>query len=64
MKFLVCSRKAQTAVEYMLLLAMAFIVVVGGFKFFFPAAQGATNRVVDKQLYGIMGKPPRVVDGW
>lgn len=52
------SRKAQAAVEYMLLLAMAVVVVILGFKTFFPKAQEATNRFYEKAAIGIMGKPP------
>lgn len=53
-------RKAQTAVEYMLLLATVVVVVFVGFQSFFPKAQESTNALFDKQAYGIMGEVPRI----
>jgi hypothetical protein len=52
--------QGQAAVEYMLLMAMALVVVLLGFKTFFPRAQDSTNKLFDKQSFGIMGKPPNI----
>lgn len=56
-------RQAQTAVEYMLLLAVAVTVVLVGFRTFLPKAQDKTGAFYEKAAKGIMGKPPHCGDG-
>jgi Flp pilus assembly pilin Flp len=50
--------KGQTAIEYMLLLAIVVAIVLIGFKKSLPRVQNAANLYFDRAAVGIMGDPP------
>ena len=52
------NNKAQTAVEYMLLLAAVVSVVLIGFKQFLPKTTDSNERFFNKATTAIMGDPP------
>ena len=56
-------RKAQTAIEYMLLLAVVVTIVLVGFRTWLPQTHDAANVYFDRVSVGILGKPPRCGDG-
>lgn len=49
---------AQTAVEYMLLLAVVVAIVIMAVPWFFPAAQNASDIYYNRIGIGIVGDPP------
>ncbi len=50
-------RHGQTAVEYLLLLTIAAVVVFVGFQRLLPRVEGTSNQFFNKATQGIMGKP-------
>jgi len=57
------NKKAQTAVEYMLLLAAVVSIVLIGFKSYLPSFQGTSNYYFNQVGIGILGMPNRCGDG-
>ena len=57
------TRKAQTAVEYMLLLAVVVSIVLIGFRTFLPRAQTAGNVYFQRTGSSILGNPNPCGDG-
>lgn len=51
-------KKAQTAVEYMLLLAVVVSVVLVGLKPYIRRVEGAGNVYFNRTVRGIVGPPP------
>jgi len=56
-------KKAQTAVEYMLLLAAVVAIVLVGFKVYLPSINESTNVYFNRAAVGIYGEPNRCGDG-
>ena len=56
-------KKAQTAIEYMLLLATVVAIVLLGFNKYFPLFHKASDIYFNRAGDGIYGKPPRCGDG-
>ena len=56
-------QKAQTAVEYLILLAMVVAIVLIGFRTLLPKAQVNTQGFYNKAAVGIMGRAPHCGDG-
>ena len=50
--------KGQTAIEYLLLFAIAAIVVFIGFHTILPRIRGTSNEFFDEAATGIMGEAP------
>ncbi|MBF0522236.1 MAG: hypothetical protein HQL24_04175 [Candidatus Omnitrophica bacterium] len=59
---LASSKKAQSAFEYMLLLAVVVCIVLVGLKTYVPRTTQAANIYFDKTVNGIMGDAPRNLD--
>lgn len=58
------SRKAQAvAVEYMVMLSAIAIVVLLGFKKYFPQVRGGSELYFNRAADGIMGPPPACGNG-
>jgi Flp pilus assembly pilin Flp len=57
-KNLVSHTQGQTAIEYMLLLAIVVAIVLIGFKKSLPRVHNAANLYFDRVAVGIMGDPP------
>ena len=55
--------QAQSAMEYMLLLSAVAIIVVVGFKSYFPNLQQASNEAHTSFVNAMMGTPPKCGDG-
>lgn len=51
-------QNAQTAIEYMLLLAVVTAIVLVGFKHYVPKSRSATEEFYNKAAIGILGDPP------
>ena len=56
-------KKAQTAIEYMLLLAVVVSIVLIGFTTYLPEINEASNMYYNRVVPGILGEPPRCGDG-
>ena len=56
--------KAQTAVEYMLLLGVVMAIVLIGFKKYVPRIEGAGNVYYEHISNGILGNINPCGDGW
>lgn len=56
-------RRAQTAVEYLLLLMTVAAIVLVGFKTYLPRIQDTANVYYNRAAPGILGTPPRCGDG-
>jgi hypothetical protein len=65
MKIFLTLRKksAQTAVEYMLLLAAVVAIVLIGFKYYLPEFTQTSNMYFNRVAEGIMGEPPLCGNG-
>jgi len=61
--FIVLNKKAQTAVEYMLLLGAVVAIVLVGFKSYLPTFQLTSNYYFNQVGIGVLGDPPRCGDG-
>ena len=57
MKYKTSKIQGQSAVEYMMLLAIVVVVVLVGFKSFMPRVGRAANTYFNTVSNGIMGKP-------
>jgi len=62
-QFIDLNTKAQTAVEYMLLLAAVVSIVLIGFKNYLPSFQETSNYYFDQVGIGVLGEPNRCGDG-
>jgi len=62
-QFISLNTKAQTAIEYMLLLAAVVTIVLIGFRSYLPSFQTASNYYLNQVGIGILGEPPRCGDG-
>ena len=56
-------RKAQTAVEYLLLLTTIATIVLIGFRIYLPRIQDTANIYYNRAAPGILGTPPLCGDG-
>ena len=52
------NRKAQTAIEYLLLLTVTAVIVFIGFKTIVPRSGQVSERFFNKVANGIMDTPP------
>ncbi len=52
------NRKAQTALEYLLILALVAAIVFVGFKTLLPNTQASANAFFNAVSRGIVGEPP------
>jgi Flp pilus assembly pilin Flp len=50
--------QGQTAIEYLLLLAVVVAIVLVGFKTYLPQSHNAVDLYYNRAAVGIMGKPP------
>jgi len=57
------TRKAQTAIEYMLLLAVVVAIVLIGFRNWLPMTHAAANLYFNNVSQGILGMAPRCGNG-
>ncbi len=57
-------RNAQTAIEYMLLLAVVVAIVLVAFKVSLPKTQRSANAFFDRATLGLIGKPNPCGDGF
>ena len=57
------NKNAQTAVEYLLLLAVVVSIVLVGLRTYLPRVYVASNEYFDKASKGIAGKPHPCGDG-
>jgi hypothetical protein len=57
------NRKAQTALEYLLILGTVMVIVLTGWKVFLPRVQNSSDLYFNRVNYGIAGKGPRCGDG-
>ena len=57
------NRRAQTAIEYLLLLMAVVAIVLIGFKLYMPRIQETSNIYYNRAASGIVGKPPSCGDG-
>jgi len=55
--------RAQTAVEYMLLLGAVVGIVLVGLKLYLPRINETSNVYFNRAAYGIYGEPNRCGDG-
>jgi len=62
-QFIGLNTKAQTAVEYMLLLAAVVSIVLVGFKNFLPSFHATSNYYFNQVAIGVLGEPSRCGDG-
>lgn len=60
--FMALNKKAQTAVEYMLLLAAVVSIVLIGFKSYLPSFQLTSNYYFNQVGTGVLGMPSRCGD--
>ena len=58
MRFSIRSKKAQTAIEYMLLFTLGAIIVFIAFKNMLPTAQERSGEYYTAVANAIMGEPP------
>ena len=63
MKNFIQSKKAQMAVEYMILLMVVVSLVLIGFPKYIPQSQNAANVYFDRLAVGIMGEGNPCGDG-
>ncbi|MCK5081819.1 MAG: class III signal peptide-containing protein [Candidatus Omnitrophica bacterium] len=56
-------RRAQTAIEYLLLLMVVVVIVLVGFKLSLPRVREASNLYYNRAAPAILGEPPRCGDG-
>jgi len=56
-------KKAQTAVEYLILMAAVVAVVLIGFKQYLPKVYDASNVFFNRAAVGIYGEPNSCGDG-
>lgn len=56
-------RDAQTAIEYMLLLAVVVAIVLVAFKVSLPKTRASANIFFNRAAIGILGKPNPCGDG-
>ena len=56
-------KKAQTAIEYLLLLMTVVTIVLVGFRTYLPRVRDASNVYYNRVVPGIMGTPSRCGDG-
>ena len=56
-------KKAQTAVEYVLLLTTVVAIVLVGFKLYLPRINESSNVYFNRVAVGILGEPNRCGDG-
>lgn len=63
MKRMYRSLKAQTAIEYMLLLGVVVAVVLVAFKTLLPGMRVSANTYFNRAAIGILGKPNPCGDG-
>ena len=56
------NKKAQTAIEYMLLLTTVVAIVLIGFRKYLPEINEASNIYYNRVVPGILGAPPRCGD--
>jgi len=63
MKKKLIQKKAQTAIEYMLLLGVIVAIVLIGFKTYLPRTQDAANIYFNRVSVGILGEPNPCGDG-
>jgi len=56
-------KKAQTAIEYLLLLTAVVAIVLIGFKQYLPRIQQTSNVYFNRVAVGIYGEPSRCGDG-
>ena len=61
--FILKEKKAQTAVEYLLLLTTVVAIVLIGFKFYLPGFREAADVYYNRVVPGILGEPPDCGDG-
>ena len=57
------NKKAQTALEYLLLLMAVAAIILIGFKTYMPAIQETANVFYNRAAPAILGKPSRCGDG-
>jgi len=57
-------KKAQTAIEYMLLLAVVVGIVLVGFKTYLPRTQNSADLYFNRVIVGIIGVGGRCGDGF
>lgn len=62
--FIKLNRKAQTAVEYMLLLGAVVSIVLIGFKVYLPSLQETSNYYFNQVGIGVLGEPSKCGDGF
>jgi len=62
-KYIGLNTKAQTAVEYMLLLAAVVSIVLIGFKSYLPQLQLTSNYYFNQVGIGVLGEPNKCGDG-
>ncbi len=55
------SHRAQTAIEYMLLLLIVTLVVLSGIKNLLPRTQKASEIFYNNATIAIYGKPPEIL---
>jgi len=56
--FIGLDKKAQTAIEYMLLLAAVVAIVLVGFKNYLPSLQTTSDYYFNQVGIGVLGEPP------
>ena len=64
MKKLRLDRRAQTAIEYMLLLGVVVALVLISFKTYLPRMRTSANTYFNRTVIGILGKPNPCGDGY
>ncbi len=57
-KIFIWDRRGQIAVEYMLLLALAGLVVLLAMRSLLPRVEDSADRFYNKTAESIMGRPP------
>ncbi len=57
-------RRAQTAIEYLILLGVVTAIVLAGFNYFVPLARDDTNRYFREVLRGVYGNQPPWDPNW
>jgi len=61
-QFIGLNARAQTAIEYMLLLAAVVSIVLVGFKSYFPTLQLTSNNYFHRVGVGVLGEPNKCGD--
>ena len=64
MKKLRLDRRAQTAIEYMLLLGVVVALVLISLKTYLPRMRTSANTYFNRTAIGILGKPNPCGDGY